>query len=203
MVWHVFNRSIAEYQIFNTPADYKRFITAMDFYRYNNKNKISLSNLLYFDKDLIFNKNERFIKINSYCIMPNHYHVIVDDNDSNLLSKYISNLENSYTRYFNIKHKRKGPLWESRYKKIPVTKNEYFIHLTRYIHLNPVTAYICSKPEEYEYSSYKEFLSNQEDICDFKYLMPEDFESKIYKDFVEDRISYQRELNKIKNLIFD
>lgn len=203
MIWHVFNRSIADFRIFNIPADYKRFILAMDFYRYKDENKTSLSNVIYFNKDLPFDKSKRFIKIISYCIMPNHYHIIVDDNDSGMLSKYMSNLENSYTRYFNLAHKRKGPLWESRYKKVPVTKNEHFIHLTRYIHLNPVTAYICSKPEDYKYSSYKEFLSGQENLCDFKYLMPEGFKPEVYKDFVNDRISYQRELSKIKHLIFD
>jgi len=203
MIYHVFNRSIADFKIFNTPADYNRFVLSMDFFRHRFDEKVGLSNLIYLEKEIKLKKEDRFLKIIAYCIMPNHYHIIIDDNDNGLMPKYIGNLENSYTRYFNIHHKRKGPLWESRYRKVVVKNDPYFIHLTRYIHLNPVTAYICDKPETWEYSSYKEYIRWEENMCEYKYILPENFSRHNYISFVEDRISYQRELSLIKHMLLE
>ena len=67
-------------------------------------------------------------------------------------------LLNSYTRYFNEKIKRKGPLWEGRFKKVLVNSDEQLLHLTRYVHLNPVSAGIVEKPEDWPCSSYREYI---------------------------------------------
>jgi len=151
-----------------------------------------------------FLNHERIVQIIAYCIMPTHIHVVLKQLVDNGISVYIGNVLNSYSKHFNAKHKRKGPLWEGKFKNVLVQTDEQLLHLTRYIHLNPSTAGIVDKPEHWNHSSYLEYLGEVEDVkmvssCeDLIEMLP-----VAYKEFVEDRISYQRELNRIKNLILE
>ena len=120
------------------------------------------------------------------------------------ISIFMSNILNSYTRYFNSIIKRKGPLWESKFKYVRVKKDEQLLHLTRYIHLNPVTAYIVEKPELWEYSSYNEYCGKipvAERICNWEEML--DIEAESYIDFVENNIDFQRELAKLKDILIE
>ncbi|MBU2265406.1 MAG: hypothetical protein KJ977_00005, partial [Candidatus Omnitrophica bacterium] len=120
------------------------------------------------------------------------------------ISIFMGNVLNSYSRYFNIKHKRKGPLWQGRFRNALIANDEQLLHLTRYIHLNPVTAYLVDRPEQWFFSSYEEFTNNTEKLnklCRYEDIL--DIHSKEYKKFVEGAISYQRELAQSKHLLFD
>jgi len=142
------------------------------------------------------------VNVIAYCLMPTHIHIVLEELADNSISVYINNILNSYTRYFNVKHNRKGPLWEGPSKKIPINTDEQLMHVTRYIHLNPVTAYIVNKPEEWPYSSYKEYISNRKSvtkICSYEHIL--DIRPDLYKKFVDDAIVYQRELAHIKDTI--
>jgi len=141
-----------------------------------------------------YNEDQNLIKILSYCVMPDHYHLLIKFYSYGL-SKYISDVENSYTRYFNIKYKRKGPLWQTRYKHVKIINNEQLLHVSRYIHLNPVTNKLVDKPEDWVFSSYKHFITNN-NINDVTEISIKS--SKKYKRFVEDQIDYQRRLKLIK-----
>jgi len=117
----------------------------------------------------------------------------------------MGNVLNSYSRYFNTKHKRGSPLWKGKFKNVLVETDEQLLHLTRYIHLNPTSAGLVKKPEEWPYSSYLEYLGKikkMDRICSYEDLM-DISPSSSYKNFVESRISYQRELEKIKHLILE
>ena len=108
----------------------------------------------------------------------------------------------SYTRYFNKKIGRKGPLWEGRVKKVFVESDEQLLHLTRYVHLNPVSAGIVKKPEDWVYSSYREYIGMKKGkVCNKEKFF--DFSKEEYKKFVEDRIDYQRNLEIIKHIILE
>ncbi len=91
--------------------------------------------------------------IHVYCLMSNHYHLLLETPDGNL-SQIMRHVNGAYTTYFNIKRKRAGHLFQGRYKAILVEADEYAAELSRYIHLNPVRAGMTSKPEEYQWSSY-------------------------------------------------
>lgn len=150
------------------------------------------------------NIRDKLVDIIAYCIMPTHFHLILKQLKDKGISTFISLISNSYTRYFNIKHKRKGPLWEKEFQNVLVSTDEQLLHLTRYVHLNPVTAFLVDKPQDWPFSSYKEFLGEvKEDdkICSFENIL--DITPKEYKTFVDDRISYQRELGKIRHLLLE
>jgi len=104
---------------------------------------------------------ERFsIIIHGYCLMSNHYHLLVQTPDSNL-SKAMQWINVSYATYFNRKRDRHGHLFQGRFKAILIDADEYLKHLSRYIHLNPVRAEMVSSPAEYPWSSYAAFIGQQ------------------------------------------
>jgi REP element-mobilizing transposase RayT len=101
---------------------------------------------------------ERFsIIIHTYCLMGNHYHLLIETPQTNL-SLAMQWLNVSYATYHNRKYHRSGHLFQGRFKSVLVDADEYLKHLSRYIHLNPVRAKIVQKPEEYRWSSYPAFI---------------------------------------------
>lgn len=96
--------------------------------------------------------------IHAYCLMSNHFHLLLETPRANL-SEIMRHIVGAYTTYFNIKRKRAGHLFQGRYKAILVEADEYAAELSRYIHLNPVRAGIVALPEEYKWSSYQSYIS--------------------------------------------
>ena len=98
--------------------------------------------------------------IHAYCLMSNHYHLILETPSGNL-SKIMQHINGAYTNYFNIKRKRNGHLFQGRFKAIVVEVDEYALELSRYIHLNPVRASMVNRPEEYRWSSYLDYTGER------------------------------------------
>jgi putative transposase len=95
--------------------------------------------------------------IHVYCLMTNHYHLLMETPRGNL-SEIMQHINGAYTTYFNVKRKRYGHLFQGRYKAILVEADEYAVELSRYIHLNPVRAGMVCEPLEHEWSSYRSYL---------------------------------------------
>ena len=95
--------------------------------------------------------------IHAYCLMSNHYHLLLETPSGNL-SKIMQHINGAYTSYFNVKRKRSGHLFQGRYKAIVIEADEYAQELSRYMHLNPVRAKMVAKPEEYRWSSYLDYI---------------------------------------------
>ena len=98
--------------------------------------------------------NERYnAVIHAFCMMDNHYHLLLETPSGNL-SQIMRHINGAYTTYFNVKRARSGHLFQGRYKAILVERDEYAKELSRYIHLNPVRAKLVEAPEDYVWSSY-------------------------------------------------
>jgi len=108
--------------------------------------------------------------IHSYCLMSNHYHLLLETPAGNL-SQIMRHINGAYTTYFNVKRKRAGHLFQGRYKAILVEADEYATELSRYLHLNPVRAKMTSLPEEYRWSSYRGYIG----LNKAPYWLSEDF----------------------------
>jgi len=201
--YHIFSRSIEGQTIYRNPSDYNRMIELLRYYmqaspptRYS-LSKVSSKIYLPIGKEY-----QELIQIIAHCIMPNHFHLILKQLLDDGISKYMNNVLNGYSRYFNTKYKRKGRLWESVFENIRIKDDDQLIHLTRYIHLNPTTAFLVNKPDEWKYSSYKEYLSaipKEKCLCQFDNLLH--IEPAQYEEFVLGRIDEQRHLAIIKRLI--
>ncbi|MFZ5569185.1 MAG: REP-associated tyrosine transposase [Thermodesulfobacteriota bacterium] len=95
--------------------------------------------------------------IHVYCLMNNHFHILLETPAGNL-SRIMRHINGAYTTYFNTKHKRSGHLFQGRYKAYLIDGDSYATELSRYIHLNPVRAGIVEKPEQYQWSSYAAYI---------------------------------------------
>lgn len=196
--WHICNKSIANYGIFKDSYNAKRFEQVLDYYNtvefVQNFGKAICSKSLLLQGMMYFSK-KRVFKCISYCIMPDHYHLLIKVSDDSI-SQYISKVQNSFTRFFNIKYRRKGPLWQSRFRTIQITTNSQLLHTSRYIHLNPVTDYLVNKAEDWLFSSYSFYIKKLALETKLKEIS---IKSPIlYQKFIEDQIDYQRKLKYIK-----
>ncbi len=97
--------------------------------------------------------------IHAYCLMSNHYHLILETPQGNL-SQIMKHINSAYTTYYNIKRKRVGHLLQGRYKAIVVEADAYATELSRYLHLNPIRAGIVKKPEDYQWMSYRYYTKD-------------------------------------------
>lgn len=202
-VYHIFSKSIAGFKIFRNKKEYSRMVELLKFYRKKESEKRRFSQAIH-KEEKTHQNNKNIVKIIAYCLMPTHLHLILAPEDEEAVSCFMKKVLGSYAKYFNLKIKRKGPLWESRFKSVKVETDEQLLHLTRYIHLNPVTGGLVEKPEEWLFSSYREYLDmvkEKEKICEYSDFL--DISPSSYKDFVESRIEYQKELALIKKLLIE
>jgi REP element-mobilizing transposase RayT len=172
--YHITARGNEKKAIFKDDRDRKKFLSLLEIshHRYN-------------------------ALICAYCLMNNHYHIILETPLGNL-STILHHINAGYTNYYNRRHNRVGHLFQGRYKAILVDKDAYILELSRYIHLNPVRSGIVRKPEEYIWSSYKFYIDkvkvasylNKEMILSYS---GKDAEDK-YRKFVEEGLK-----KKIKN----
>jgi putative transposase len=143
--------------------------------------------------DYLASATERYgAVLHAYCLMTNHYHLLLETPDGNL-SQIMRHINGAYTTYFNVKRKRAGHLFQGRYKAILVEFDEYAMELTRYIHLNPVRAGMVALPEEYRWSSYRSYIGlspapswlRQEALLDYFGTSATNAKQR-YRSFVED-----------------
>lgn len=130
-LYHVTSRGNARQTIFFDKEDYRLFL------------------------DILHQVNKRYHFIcHAYCLMPNHYHLLIETPESNL-SKGMRQLNGVYTQSFNRKHKRVGHLLQGRYKAILVEKDSHLLEVARYIVLNPVRAHLVKQVDQWRHSSYR------------------------------------------------
>ena len=207
--YHVYSRSIAKYIVFNDAVEFGRVLKLIRLYRFDNFT-YKYSQFMDLEADtqtsVICNlekENDLLVEIVAYCLMPTHIHLFLKQLKDKGIEKYLSKILNAYSRYFNEKHHRNGPLWTGRFKNVLVDNDEQLLHLTRYIHLNPVSVKLVNKPELWCYSSYLEYINQDRNdhLCNIKTII--DMDSKQYKKFVDDRKDYQKTLSLIKHISID
>ncbi|HVZ11767.1 MAG TPA: transposase [Patescibacteria group bacterium] len=199
--YHVFNRGVARMPIFLTNRDYERFKNTFTYYKYPHKfAKFSVS----FSKDELIKSSENIIEIVSYCLMPNHFHFLLKQTKDNGIMNFIRMTTISYAKYFNIKRKRKGPLFEGQFKVVHVESNEQLLHLSRYIHLNPIVSHVINDLDLFKWSSYLEYLQKTSEVICANEIILDQFKSiDSYEKFVLDHKEYGEKLENIKHLILE
>lgn len=173
-------------------------IVRIRYSKYLTLEKEKKDNLLQslFDKDLQ-------VEIIAYCLMSNHFHILLKQLKTHGIVKFMAKFTNSYTKYFNSKHNRVGPLFQGIFKAVHVEDDEQLIHLSRYIHLNPVVGFVIEKEklEDYPWSSNVQYLGlNQSAITNNKEILGFFKSQSDYKQFVQDQADYSIKLKTIKHL---
>lgn len=212
-VYHIFNRSVGGQPIFLNTRDYQRFYETIDFYRFVDTDmRFSFYNRLDIEERLVYIKKlheegEKQVAIFSYCLMPNHFHFLAKELVSNGVRKFLSNLQNSYAKYFNTKNKRGGALFREMFKAVRIESDEQFMHVARYIHLNPFSSFMVKNFEEltnYPWSSLPGYLGYQQNsFIDYDFLLSYYSNKEKLKTFTFDQGDYQRRLKEIEHLLIE
>lgn len=202
--YHIFNRGVEKREIFTTKRHYHRFTETLVYYQKGHP-------LIRFS----FKKRERLAKetkvspsplvaIICFVFMPTHFHLLVQQLQDNGISMLLSKLSNSYTKYFNIKYNRVGPLFQGSFKAIRVEDDEQLVHLSRYIHLNPFVGLLVKDLRNYPYSSYPEYLGVSEaSICEKNPVLSHFRSVEDYEKFVLDQASYAKQIKSMERLLLD
>ena len=208
--YHIFNRGTEKRNIFLNANDYHRFVAMM--YLCNSDRSINVKDQ--FPKGLSFGELKDFdrggnlVAISTYCLMPNHFHILAKEIIENGITKYMSKLSTAYSMFFNKKYVRTGKLFENKFKAEHVIKDGYLEYLCAYIHLNPIKliepkwrekglsdmAKAKQFLKDYRYSSYPDYIGeNRFEVAILsKSAFPEYFESrKDFEDFIEDWLNYK------------
>ena len=165
-VYHIYSRGNERKDVFRSSDDYELFLSILA------------------DAALTFDA-----LIHAYCLMPNHFHLLIETKDSNL-SQIMKRLLGLYTVRFNRRHKRLGHLFQGRYKALIVDKDAYFLQLSRYIHLNPVKSKLAKQPEDYRWSSMRYYLKEESPAFLFRDFTLNSFQSAgAYRRFVMEGLS--------------
>jgi len=195
--YHVYNRGVEKRKIFENAQDYKTFLKYI-------KESLTLPNELKIQTKKFILKGQAFkgvtrqpknfhgkIELIAYCLMPNHFHLLLKQVDNASLQNFMQSLVTRYSIYFNKRYERVGSLFQGRYKAVLVTDDNYLLHLSRYIHLNP-SEYTDNLVDAY--SSYPDYLGLRKTkwvkpdiVLNFfnKPVAQEFIKINNYKDFVE------------------
>lgn len=145
-IYHIYNRGVEKRDIFLDDQDRFRFIH--NLFEFNNKNQVVNASYRFNPKSMevepqYFERQEKkprklLVEILTFCLMPNHYHLLLRQKIEKGIICFMQKLGTGYTMYFNQKNERVGPLFQGRFKAIHVNKQEYLDYLFHYIHFNPL-----------------------------------------------------------------
>jgi len=191
-IYHIYNRGVESRKIFMDDEDRLRFIH--DLFEFNNENPTI--NLAYFigqkqSKEVGLPKIERkprklLVEILVFCLMPNHFHLMVRQRKENGVTEFMRKLGTGYTNFFNKKYSRVGPLLQGKYKIVHVNQESHFIHLPYYIHLNPLDINFLEwrEKEIKNFDKAIEFLENYRWSSFQDYTGIKNFPSVTQRDFL-------------------
>ena len=134
--YHVFNRGVDHRKIFLDEHDYERFYLSLFLFNDRSYHAEMGLTALTLRKDISQRVREPLVRILSFCLIPNHFHLLLEPLSENGLTQFMHRLLMGYAKYFNKKHERTGPLYEGKFKAVSIQRDVHFEHLLRYIHLN-------------------------------------------------------------------
>jgi len=208
--YHIFNRTIANETVFNNKHHLNRILSLIDFYRF--KVPLSYSKFQSLPKEEkekilvgIYNSSP-LVEIYCFAFMPNHYHFLIKQLQDNGIEDFISNLQNSFAKFYNKKYDRKGSLFCHSFERVRIETEEQFIHVSRYIHLNPVTSCIIKLEEldNYLFTSFPAYLGKRLfSFINTEIILNHFKTNQRYKEFVYNQSDYQKKLREIKHLLIE
>src|SRR3989339_1436407 len=173
--YHIYSRGVEKRKIFMNTKDYNRFMALL--YIMNQNNQFIIGNFLQNKskelQDVFMEKREKtLVSILGYCLMPNHFHLILYEHTEGGISKFMGKLLTAYSMYFNTKYERSGPLFTRPFRSEHINNESQYMYIFSYVHLNPISLLekewkeqgVKNKEEtaefltKYEYSSYQDFL---------------------------------------------
>ncbi|MCL5439105.1 MAG: transposase [Patescibacteria group bacterium] len=159
---HIYNRGVEKRIIFLDEQDYKVFLNYLKIYleppTIPEKRTENINDATFTAPRRPLNNFNQEIELLAYCLIPNHFHLLVKQKSPRSIKTFMQSLLTKYSTYFNKRYKRVGTLFQGTYKAILIEEENYLLHLSRYIHLNPAK-YVKDSPLHIAHSSYGDYLS--------------------------------------------
>jgi putative transposase len=187
--YHVYARGASKQSIFLNDADYAYFLNL--FVRYLSKKPTSGKT------GRPYPHFAQRIQLLAYCLMGNHFHMLIWQEDEAAMANFMRSIMTSYSRYFNLKYERTGSLFESRYKASRIDRNQYLDHISRYIHLNP------RYWQHYRYSSLSYYFNDRPTWIQPNKIEELFTERAAYIQFLKDYEGQKEILEEIKHNLAD
>ena len=200
--YHIYNRGVEKRTIFENRRDHDRFLKTLQYYQLAGpKPRFSK---FFVNKSFKPELAEKIVEIIAYCLMPNHFHLLIKQLKDRGISEFLSKLSNSYTKYYNTKHTRVGPLLQGEFKAVLIESEEQLTHVSRYVHLNPYVSFLVKDLNFFEWSSYAEYIGKTSSrICDKEAVISLFKSPQDYEKFVLDHADYAQRLEIIKHQLID
>ena len=191
---HIYNRGNNKEKIFWDKQDYKAFLFRIGLALGFGEGELNRDKLISLPYSRIRIEAEKeFFKLHSFCLMPNHFHLLVEQCKETQISKLISKICTSYAMYINKKYKRVGHVFQDKFKAVLIEDNPQLMWTSAYIHMNPVKDGLVKHPSDYIWSSYNDFSSNRNlpivhrDLI--KSIFENDFEKETMRLLEDDNMS--------------
>lgn len=206
--YHAYNRGYNKQTIFRDDHDYRTFTLLLRKYLEPGfrQRKFTPKGEEYFvEPNHIYNE----VDLVAYCLMPNHFHLLVYQKTLKGMPKLLLRLTSNFSTYFNRKYQTEGSPFQDTYKAVAVKTEEQLIHLSRYIHANPLEIISGQTLESYPYSSYPSYLSGKIPAWLKPSAVLGNFEKTgSYQEFVEGYLTAKeevknQEIEKLKDLILE
>lgn len=167
--YHVFNRGVGKKTVFRDKSDYSRFLFLILYFQspatFKNISRVSkttkeITFLYVSEKEVEEIIKNRYVTLFAFCLMPNHFHILIKETTEGGIAKYMQRVLNSYTKYFNTKYEVPGHLFQGPYKAVHIEDNDQLLHLSAYIHKNcHEIAEWKNKYFEYPWSSLGDYVN--------------------------------------------
>jgi len=207
-LYHALNRGVEKRTLFLDNQDRARFVH--DMYEFNDTapagNAYRLFRPMMEIRSPSLRQREQIVDIHGWCLMDNHYHLLLSERVENGLSLFLRKLNVGYAMYFNEKYKRSGTLFQGRTKKIRINSNAHFLHILHYLHLNPLDFLkgseswrklrIASEQEAkrhldgYRWSSYLDYCGKK----NFPSVITKELFGDVFKNYERTLASYLRDI---------
>lgn len=187
--YHLYNRGVNRRSIFKDGQDYAVFLNLLKRYLGKKPEKDKQG------REYPWYRSD--IQLLAYCLMPNHYHLLIYQKDTRAITRLMRGVCSSYTVYFNKKYQRVGHLFQDRFKATMIQTDPYLLHISRYIHLNP------EKYKEWEFSSLRYYLGKKRAAWINPRRIMELFEGESYTAFLEDYKDHRKMLKEIASELAD
>ncbi len=198
-MWHVYNRGVEKKTIFLDNQDYQVFLSYFKIalgpeIPYEAK-QLDMTQVINLRRSHLYSR----VELVAYCLMPNHFHLLCYQYDATGISDLMRSVATGYAMYFNKKYEHEGRIFQGTYKAAHIDSDSYWLHISRYIHLNPLD--VSQSYKDYPCSSYGYYVGEKR----MKWLHPEwimkDFDKQEYENFVADFVDYEKDLEGLKTIV--